>query len=149
MIVRSTEQRRHDALYQLCHERDVRVATASPKGVPHLVPVSLCWVDGRVIVAVPRSSPTAKNVGSTGRARLAIGNTRDVLMIDAEGVIVPPEDDSTSRLLTAFHERTGWNVAVDPGDYVILQFTPRRMQAWRNVEEISGREILGDGTWLA
>jgi hypothetical protein len=96
MIVRSTEQRRHDALHQLRHERDVWVATASPKGVPHLVPLSLCWVDGRVIVAVPRSSPTAKNVGFTARARLAIGGTRDVLMIDAEGEIVPPENESSA-----------------------------------------------------
>ena len=57
--------------------------------------------------------------------------------------------EATGRLLTAFRERTGWDVEAQSVQYVFLQFTPRRMQAWRNVEEIPGREIMGDGNWLA
>ena len=46
---------------------DVWVATASAGGAPHLVPLSLAWVDERVVVAVDPSSVTAENL--TGPVR--------------------------------------------------------------------------------
>ena len=62
---------------------DVWVATASGAGAPYLVPVSLLWRDERVVIAVDGSSATARNLTASGRARLAVGRTRDVVMIDA------------------------------------------------------------------
>jgi hypothetical protein len=40
---------------------DVWVATASATGAPYLVPLSLAWVDERAVIAVERSSVTARN----------------------------------------------------------------------------------------
>lgn len=148
MTARDLQQRRADALDHLLSDRDVWIATASPDGVPHLVPVSLCWFENHVVVAVPRSSKTAKNVGTTKRARLALGDPRDVVVIEAEGETVDPEGDGSGRLLDAFQLRTGWDTQAEPGDYVLLRFTPKRIQAWRNVAEIRGREIMRDGQWL-
>jgi hypothetical protein len=52
-------------------------------GLPYLVPLSLAWVDERVVIALGPSSPTARNLAVSGEARLAVGPTRDVVMIDA------------------------------------------------------------------
>ncbi len=81
---RDLETRRTDTLALLATPAiDVWVATASATGTPYLVPVSLAWVDERAVIAVAGSSVTARNLTASGSARLAVGPTRDVVMIDA------------------------------------------------------------------
>src|SRR5829696_3864650 len=81
---RDRATRKADALAMLATPAvDVWVASASPTGTPHLVPVSLAWVDERAVIAVEGRSVTARNLTSSGVARLAVGSTRDVVMIDA------------------------------------------------------------------
>jgi Pyridoxamine 5'-phosphate oxidase len=78
--MRTTAQRKSDALGKLRSDQDVWVATADRGGIAHLVPLSLCWHDGVVVVAVEASSRTARNASASGQARLALGPTRDVVM---------------------------------------------------------------------
>ena len=47
------------------------------------MPVSLAQVDERIVIAVEASSVTARNTATSGTARLAVGPTRDVVMVDA------------------------------------------------------------------
>jgi hypothetical protein len=47
------------------------------------VPLSLGWDGVKVILSVDRPSVTARNIAASGRARLALGETGDVVMIDA------------------------------------------------------------------
>lgn len=77
---RSREQRKADTLARLAAPvLDAWVATDGP----HLVPLTLAWFEERLIAATDRTSPTAKSLIETGRARIGIGPTRDVIMIDA------------------------------------------------------------------
>lgn len=125
---------------------DVWVATASADGVPHLVPVSLAWVDERVVIAVAGSSATARNLASSGQARLAVGPTRDVVMMDAvlESVVDVAADDA---LGTAYVAQADWDPRRSSG-YVFLVLRPVRVQAWREANEIAGRTLMRDGSWL-
>jgi hypothetical protein len=125
---------------------DVWVASASASGDPHLVPVSLAWVDERVVIAVERSSVTARNVAASGVARLAVGPTRDVVMIDAvlERTVDVGADDA---LGAAYVAQADWDPRRDSG-YVFLVLRPVRVQAWREANEIPGRALMRDGTWL-
>lgn len=146
MAPRSAEQRKADALRLLDTEADVWVATADG-GEPALVPLSLCW-DGEVVtMTTAAAAPTARNATSSRRARLAVGSTRDVVMIDGE-VEVLPVADAPDSVAAAFVERTGWNPADDDGEWVYLRIRPRRIQAWREADEIDGRTIMRDGSWL-
>jgi hypothetical protein len=126
---------------------DVWVATASAAGSPHLVPVSLAWVDERVVIAVEATSVTARNLTTSGEARLAIGPTRDVTMVDAvlERVVGAEEDEG---LGAAYVAQADWDPRRDSG-YVFLVLRPVRVQAWREANEIAGRTLMRDGTWLA
>jgi Pyridoxamine 5'-phosphate oxidase len=126
---------------------DVWVATASAAGSPHLVPVSLAWVDERVVIAVEATSVTARNLTASGEARLAIGPTRDVTMVDAvlERVVGAEEDEG---LGAAYVAQADWDPRRDSG-YVFLVLRPVRVQAWREANEIAGRTLMRDGTWLA
>ena len=144
---RERETRKADTLAMLTTPAiDVWVATASADGAPHLVPVSLAWVDERVVIAVEGSSVTARNLTASGEARLAVGPTRDVTMIDAvlERVVDVAADDA---LGAAYVAQADWDPRRDTG-YVFLVLRPVRVQAWREANEIAGRTLMRDGTWL-
>jgi len=126
---------------------DAWVATASPDGAPHLVPLSLAWVDERAVLAVDGSSATARNLTATGTARLAVGATRDVVMIDAvleRAVGVDSDED----LGAAYAAQADWDPRGGAG-YLYLVLEPRRVQAWREADEIAGRTLMRDGVWLS
>jgi hypothetical protein len=144
---RDRETRKADALAMLATPAiDVWVATASDAGAPHLVPVSLAWVDERAVIAIETSSVTARNLITSGRARLAVGPTRDVVMIDAllEKAVDVAADDALGE---AYVRQADWDPRRDPG-YVFLVLRPVRMQAWREANEIPGRILMRDGRWL-
>jgi hypothetical protein len=144
---RDLETRKADTLEMLSRAAvDVWVATATAAGAPHLVPVSLAWVDGRVVIAVPRTSVTARNLVASGEARLAVGPTRDVTMIDAvlERTADVADDDA---LGTAYVAQADWDPRRDTG-YVFLVLRPVRVQAWREANEIAGRTLMRAGEWL-
>jgi len=147
--MRSTAQRKSDAIEKLNNDQDVWVATADDRGIAHLVPLSLCWHDGMVVIAVEASSRTARNASGSGQARLALGPTRDVVMMDAQTASVVAREDAGPAITGAYRERTGWEPGSDGGDWVYVLLKPTRIQAWREVDEIPGRTLMADGTWLA
>jgi hypothetical protein len=144
---RDAATRKADTLALLATDAiDVWVASASAAGAPYLVPVSLAWVEERAVIAVAESSVTARNLTASGTARLAVGATRDVVMIDAvleRSVDVTADDE----LGAAYVAQADWDPRPSPG-YVFLVLRPMRLQAWREVNEIAGRTLMRDGAWL-
>ena len=125
---------------------DVWVATASPAGAPHLVPLSLAWADERVVIAVEGTSVTAANLTASGHARLAVGSTRDVVMIDAR-LERTVDAEANEALGDAYAAQTDWDPREDAG-YVFYVLQPVRIQAWRESNELPGRTLMRDGRWL-
>jgi hypothetical protein len=145
--VRPLETRKADTLRMLATPAiDVWVATAAAAGVPYLVPLSLAWVDERVLIALEATSPTALNLAASREARLAVGPTRDVVMIDAvldRTVSV----DADQALGNAYVAQADWDPRGLPG-YVFLVLRPVRIQAWRESNELPGRTLMREGAWL-
>lgn len=147
MSARDQPTRKADTLAMLATpEVDVWVATASASGEAHLVPLSLAWVDERLVVAVARTSVTHRNVVASGRARMAVGPTRDVVMVDAElERAVPVGEDA--HLGEAYAAQADWDPRQDSG-YVFLVMRPVRLKAWRQADEMAGRTLMRDGAWI-
>jgi hypothetical protein len=144
---RDPATRKADALAMLATPAvDVWVATGSPTGAPHLVPVSLAWVDERAVIAVEGSSVTARNLTASAVARLAVGSTRDVVMIDAtlERAVDASADGPLGE---AYVGQADWDPRESDG-YVFLVLRPVRLQTWREANEMPGRTLMRDGTWL-
>jgi hypothetical protein len=144
---RDRETRKADTLAMLATPAiDAWVATASAAGAPHLVPLSLAWVDERVVIAVEESSLSARNLAASGLTRLGLGPSRDVVMLDAvlEKVVDVGADDA---LGAAYVAQADWDPRRASG-YVFLVLRPVRVQAWREENEIAGRTLMRDGTWL-
>lgn len=145
---RSPVQRRRDTEHRLAHDVDVWVASASADGTPYLVPLSFDW-DGEVLLlATPADSPTGRNLVASGAVRLGLGDTRDVSLIDGR-VEVLDMDALPRERGDRFAERTGFDPRTEATTYRWFRVTPRRIQAWREVNELPDRELMRDGRWLA
>ncbi len=98
------------------------------------------WDGAALVLATPRSSPTATNLLRAGVARVGVGPTRDVVLVD--GRVTEGLDDATADAHT---EHTGFDARTEPGDYVYLRVTPTEIRAWREANELSGRLLKGVG----
>jgi len=147
MTARTTSDRIAHAVHLLDTEKNVWVSTASPTGMPHLVPLSLAWHENRILVATSTSTPTARNVAATGKARAALDSSHDVVLVTADAT-EEPFRSVDSDLLREFVKRVGWNPADQSGEWSLLVLTPRVIQAWQGSGEIDGRTIMKGGEWL-
>ena len=116
---RPAEQRKADAITMLTTPGiDVWVATAGD-GDAHLVPLSLAWVDEQAVVALPADSITARNLATTGTARLAVGPTRDVVMIDSVLDEIIAVEDAPAGLIDGYCAQADWDPRSAGGGYVV------------------------------
>ena len=144
---RPLAERRRDAEHRLAHDVDVWVATASADGDPYLVPLSFDWDGETLLVATLTASPTGRNLAVTRAARLALGDTRDVSMIDG-GVDVVEIDALAEQRADRFAQRSGFDPRASATPYRWFRISPRRIQAWREANELAGRDLMDDGDWL-
>jgi hypothetical protein len=144
---RTRAQRRRDTEHRLGHDVDLWVASASSDGVPYLVPLSFDWDGEALLLATPAGSPTGRNLAATGTVRLGLGDTRDVSMIDGD-VEVLELDALAPEQGDRFAARTGFDPRPLATPYRWFRISPRRIQAWREVDELPERELMRDGRWL-
>ncbi len=144
---RSPQQRKQDTLTRLEQDIDAWVATADGgSGSPYLVPLSFLWDGSALLVATPAASPTGRNLQATGKVRLGIGPTRDVVLIEGTAQTLAA-GNLPDGIGEAFAAKTGF----DPREltnYFYFRITPSRLQAWREADELDGRELMRGGEWI-
>jgi hypothetical protein len=144
---RPPQQRKQDALSRLENDVDAWVATADREGgTPYMIPLSFLWNGETLLVATPSSSPTARNLQTTGKVRLAIGPTRDVVLIEGT-VQALAATEFPNEIGDAFATKTGFDPRRLRG-YLYFRIQPQRLQAWREANELDGRELMRDGRWI-
>jgi hypothetical protein len=145
---RTPEQRKADTLEKLnASELDAWVSTASTSG-PHLVPLSVAWHAECLIIATEPSAVTTRNLAATGRARLGLGETRDVVVIDAEVVESTPANDAANAVIASYLAQCHWDPRDAGAPFVVHVLRPVRILAWREVNEIAERTLMRDGHWV-
>lgn len=140
---RDVRQRVRDALQRLRSDRDLWIATARDSR-PWVVPLSFHWTGQALLMATLRRSPTYRNLAEGGGARVMVGHTRDVVMLDGDVDLpeqLPEEEADATAAASGYDPRTQ-----DEAAYV--RFVPQRAQAWRTSAELDGRTIMRDGRWL-
>lgn len=144
---RARSERVRDTRARLATDVDVWVATAGPEGgAPYVVPLSFDWDGREFVLGTVTSSPTARNIEATGAVRLALGQTRDVVLIAGRGRRLS-DAEATATLRASFAARTGF----DPGGldgYSYYAVRPDTIQAWRESNELAGRTLMRAGRWL-
>ncbi|MEX2425235.1 MAG: pyridoxamine 5'-phosphate oxidase family protein [Thermomicrobiaceae bacterium] len=141
------EQRTSDVLSMLRQEVDAWVASASEDGDAYLVPLSFAWTGEQIIMATPVDSITSRNLKRAGRARIAIGPTRDVVIV--EGSVDHKTPPGECELWDIHSAATGFDARSARSPFALLVLAPELIQAWRNPAELTGRDVMRRGRWLA
>ncbi|MCH5671358.1 pyridoxamine 5'-phosphate oxidase family protein [Streptomyces gilvus] len=145
---RTPEQRRKDTLHRLENDVDAWVASAGAAGgAPYLVPLSYRWDGETLLLATPAASPTGRNLRATGTARVGIGPTRDVVMVEGT-VLTLSQAELSQEEGDLFAARTGFDPRQLSTPYLYFRIRPSRVQAWREADELQGRDVMRDGEWL-
>ena len=147
---RPKRQRIQDTLHRLDHDIDAWVATADPKcGTPHLVPLSFHWDGETVLIATAARSVTGRNLAASGAVRIGLGTTRDVVIIEGEVERTVAPDEIAGELGDTFAARIGFDPRRTDSPFCYFHIRPRRIQTWREENELEGRLLMRDGAWLS
>lgn len=143
---RELEERLRDTRARLESDVDLWVATPGSAGV-HLIPLSFLWDGTAFLISTPSASVTGRNLLADGSVRLGLGPTRDVVVVDgtAEPVNLA---DLAPETGDAFAAKTGFDPRELDEPYQYFLIRPRRIQAWREANELRGRDLMRDGRWL-
>ena len=131
---------------RLRSDADLWVASASETGEAYLVPLSFQWDGSKLTIATPRRSVTARNLMRAEWARVALGETRDVVIV--EGPVESVALGTDPELEAAHAAAAGFDPRELTEEYVYLRITPHEVQAWREANELEGRFLMRGGTWL-
>ncbi len=113
-----------------------------------MVPLSFHWDGKLILIATAAASPTGRNLSASGRVRLGIGTTRDVVLIEGEVARSYPADEIASDLGDVFAARAGFDPRLSSSPFQYFEVRPRRIQAWREENELECRLLMRDGEWL-
>ncbi|MBC9727938.1 pyridoxamine 5'-phosphate oxidase family protein [Streptomyces sp. TRM68367] len=144
---RSAEQRKQDVLARLEREEDIWVASADAEGVPCLVPLWFLWDGEAVWLSTRLTNPTGRNLRDGGRARLAFGDTRDVVLVDG-AVESFSLREVPAGAAEAFRAKYGWDPRADHASYAFFRVRPTGVQAWCEQRELPRRHVMRDGVWV-
>jgi len=146
--IRSAQERKRDTLQRLAQKIDAWVATAGASGgSPCLAPFSFLWDGATLLIAAPAAGVTGRNLLANGQVRLGLGTTRDVVLITGTAEPLLPRD-LPEAVGDDFAVKTGFDPRHNPDTYCYFRITPRRIRAWREENELAGRDVMRDGAWL-
>ncbi|HEU5279348.1 MAG TPA: hypothetical protein VFU26_10635 [Gaiellaceae bacterium] len=69
-------------------------------------------------------------------------------MVMVEGHVEELSLGTDTSLEDAHARATGFDPRTEPEDYVYLRITPQSIQAWREANELAGRQLMRRGRWL-
>jgi general stress protein 26 len=146
-VPRSLVERRAYARDRLETGFQMWLATGSDGHGAHLIPVAFVWDGSALYTATFAKSRSVANIKAHPEARVALGATADVVMIDTSASLMDVLDIDAD-----IAERYA-RVSTDPrtypeGTFVYLRLQPRRILVWNGFHEFVGRTVMRDGRWL-
>jgi hypothetical protein len=144
---RSPEVRKQDALKRLDEDVDAWVSTSSADGTPYLMPLSFLWDGKTLLFSTAATNPTSLNLQSTGVAHIALDHTRDVILLTATAETLHA-DDLPPGVADAFATKSGFDPRQATALYLYFRLTPTTLQSWREANELPGRTLMKNNSWL-
>lgn len=142
---RSMNDRRKAALGHLEGNCQLWLSTGSDGHGAHLIPVAYVWDGTRLTMATFERSRTLANLRANPRARVAIGDPSDLVMIDGDVTVIDPADIDPATAKR--YARVSFDPRALPG-LVYLRLVPTQMQVWNGFHEFHGRTVMANGAWL-
>ena len=142
---RSKEDRKAHVLRVLLNEDKLWLATSGERA-PHVVPLSYVWRDSRIVMAVPKGSPSARNLCESATARAVLGTPLDAILIDGMVEQIEPCDMKPATV-EALCDVSAVDPLRTPG-FTCLVLHPFRVQAYGTPSEVWKPTLMRQGRWL-
>ena len=141
---RPLDQRLADTRARLENDIDLWIASAHDDQ-PWLVPISFVWWEGEIWIASMGGARTQRNLTASPVVRLALGELRDVVIVDGRAE-VSPMNGTPKEVLDIYAAKQGG----DPSSWAdsLIRVRPTKIQAWREENELEGRHLMRNGRWL-
>src|SRR5580698_2870407 len=109
---------------------------------------SVCSRTDEQRTPLPRPAPPRHRTAARQRHRCLGGQRRTRRRTVPGAVEILPMDALPRELGDRFAVRTGFDPRVLAAPYRWFRITPRRIQAWREANELAGRTLMREGRWL-
>ncbi|WP_246486449.1 pyridoxamine 5'-phosphate oxidase family protein [Kribbella qitaiheensis] len=123
------------------------MSTSSADGTPYLMPLSFLWDGETLLFSTAASNPTSLNLQSNGLAHVALDHTRDVVIFSATAETLHV-DDLPPGAADTFALKTGFDPRRATALYLYFRLTPTTLQSWQEANELPGRTLMKNNTWL-
>jgi nitroimidazol reductase NimA-like FMN-containing flavoprotein (pyridoxamine 5'-phosphate oxidase superfamily) len=127
---------------RLARSRDFWLATVTPQGAPHLMPVWAVWYTGRLWFSSSNSSRKARNLSAEPRCTLSTGNPLEPVVVQGRAERVT-DRDALATMLAAENAKYGTSYGmdmVDPASNSVFSLAPE----W--VFALDSRDFSGSPT---
>ena len=122
----------------VARERVSRVATASPEGWPHLVPVCHVLAGGKIYIGSGTDGTKVRNLRANSRVTVTVdlysdhwGSLKGVMVQGRTKLIARgPAFHRARKKLYEKYRQYAKEAAISPSDSVILEITPTHVYAW-------------------
>lgn len=142
---RPLDERRRAALDLLGSNFQLWLTTARDGHGAHLIPVAYVWDGTCLTMATLDRCRTSANLRANPRARVAIGEPSDLVMIDGEATLISPA--AMDPVTAESYARVSFDPRELPG-LTYLRLVPTQMQVWNGFHEFHGRTVMANGEWL-
>jgi len=95
----------------------------------------------------PGRQPDRPQPAATGKVRLGIGPARDLVPIEGTVQAVTAAADIPRDTGDAFAVQAGFDPRELTDGYAHFHIRPRRVQAWREANELAARDLMRGGDW--
>jgi hypothetical protein len=95
----------------------------------------------------PGGQPDQPQPAGHRQVRLGIGATRDLVLIEGTVLQTLAAGQIPNQLRDVFAAKTGFDPRQLTSPYQCFRIELRRLQAWREANELTGRELMRDGHW--
>lgn len=99
---------------------------------------------------VPPALTVARYSGSSNWSspQFTISSDNPVTLIEGTVQETIAPTDVPAELGDEFAAKTGFDPRKQADDYLYFRVRPSRIQAWREANELTGRDLMRDGEWL-
>jgi len=118
-----------DVVSKLTASRNYWVATASPKGFPHVMPVWGVWHQGAFYFGTDRKSRKAANLAANNAVVVHLESGDDVVILEGSAEAVEHEP-LVDELDASYHAKYGYRLKGNP----IYRVEPRKAFAWAEAD---------------
>lgn len=104
------------------------VATASPDGAPHLVPLHAAAVAGRIYLSGDPDSRWVRNIGADPRLQVSIDRDDHQVVVRGEGAHRVPDPGLWEAIRANIASKYNWQHGEEPMEMLVV--VPRRVLAF-------------------